>query len=223
LLIPAFSTERTQDLLFDIRKLMLEHRVPEVPVYLDSPLAEKITAAYLAHPEYFKDDIRKRVEGGEAIFSFPGLHYAEHMDDSRKLDAIGTSKIILAGSGMSSGGRVLAHEERYLPDPNSTLLIVGYQAVGTIGRRLIEGEKTLEIYKKKIPVRAHIETLYGYSAHCDSESLLEFANKAADTVKEIFLTHGEPAASMFLAQRIRDYLGVKATVPDAGQSAVIEL
>ncbi|MEK7109084.1 MAG: MBL fold metallo-hydrolase [Patescibacteria group bacterium] len=233
LLIPAFSTERTQDLLFDIRRLYLEHRVPEVPVYLDSPLAEKITHAYLAHPEYFADDIRKRVEGGEKIFSFPGLHFVEQVEDSRKLDNNPNSKIILAGSGMSSGGRVLVHERRYLPDQNSTLLIVGYQAAGTIGRRLIEGAKTLEFYKParpnaghsggdKIPVRAAIKTLYGYSAHKDGEELLEFANKAGDGVKEIFLVHGEPAASMFLAQRIRDYLGTKATVPEPGESVTID-
>lgn len=193
-----------------------------MPVYLDSPLAEKITHAYLAHPEYFADDIRARIEGGEAIFSFPGLHYVEQMEDSRKLDKEPSTKIILAGSGMSSGGRVLSHEERYLPDTASTLLIVGYQAVGTIGRRLIEGQKTLELYRKKVPVRAHIEALYGYSAHKDGEALLEFVNKGSDSVKEVFLVHGEPAASMFLAQRIRDYLGVKATVPEAGETAVID-
>ncbi len=223
LLIPAFSTERTQDLLFDIRKLMLEGRVPEVPVYLDSPLAEKITHAYMAHPEYFADDIRARIEGGEAIFTFPNLHYMQDADESRKLDSNPASKIILAGSGMSSGGRGLAHERQYLPDKNSTLLIVGFQAVGTIGRRLIEGAKTLQLYKEKVPVRAKVETLYGYSAHRDSESLLEFVNKAADSVQEVFLVHGEPASSMFLAQRIRDYLGLKATVPELGQAAVIEL
>ena len=222
LLIPAFSTERTQDLLFDIRRLMVENRVPQVPVYLDSPLAEKITRAYLAHPEYFADDIRKRVEGGEAIFSFAGLHYVEEAESSRKLNLDPASKIILAGSGMSSGGRVLGHEEQYLPDPKSTLLIVGYQAVGTIGRKLIEGDKTLELYGKVVPVRAKVEILYGYSAHRDSESLLEFANKAGDTVQQIFLVHGEPASSMFLAQRIRDYLGVKASVPEVGESAVID-
>jgi len=222
LLIPAFSTERTQDLVFDIRKLYTEHRVPMAPVYLDSPLAEKITHAYLAHPEYFADDIRKRVEGGEAIFSFSNLHYVEQTEASHKLNTDPASKIILAGSGMSSGGRVLAHEEQYLPDQNSTLLIVGYQAVGTIGRKLIEGEKAIDFYGKKVPVRAKIEQLYGYSAHRDSEGLLEFANKAGDSVQEIFLVHGEPASSMFLAQRIRDYLGVKATVPEVGERAVIE-
>lgn len=222
LVIPAFSTERTQDLLFDIRKLMLERRVPDVPVYLDSPLAEQITKAYLAHPEYFAPDIRARIEGGEQIFSFPQLRYASTTEESHKLNDVPGSKILLAGSGMSSGGRVFGHERRFLPDPNSTVLIVGYQAVGTLGRQLIEGVKVLKANREDVPVKAHVETLYGYSAHCDGEGLLEFANKAAAHVKEIFIVHGEPASAGFLAQRIRDYLGVKATVPNAGDSVKIE-
>ncbi len=222
LLIPAFSTERTQDLLFDIRRLMLEHKVPSVPVYLDSPLAQRMTRAYLAYPEYFSDEIRDRVEGGEEIFAFSELHFAERMEDSHKLDAEPQTKIILAGSGMSSGGRVISHEKVLLPDPKSTLLIVGYQAAGTIGRRLIEGAKTLELYKEKIPVRAKVVTLYGYSAHRDSEGLLEFANKAANAAEEIFVVHAEPAAASFLVQRIRDYLGVKATAPTAGEKVVLK-
>src|SRR3989338_3153824 len=219
LLIPAFSTERTQDLLFDIRRIMLERRVPSVPVYLDSPLAEKITRAYITYPEYFSDDIKDRVEGGEQIFSFSELHFAQSTEDSRKLDAKPEAKIILAGSGMSSGGRVIMHERRYLPDPLSTVLIVGYQAAGTMGRRLIEGAKHIEYHKEKIPVRAKVETLYGYSAHRDSESLLEFTNKAAQDAEEVFVVHAEPAAASFLVQRIRDYLGVKATAPEAGEVA----
>jgi metallo-beta-lactamase family protein len=225
LIIPAFSTERTQDLLFDIRKLYAERRVPQLPVYLDSPLAEKITDAYLQYPEYFAPEIRARVEAGEKIFNFPQLHFVGTPEASHKLDALPEQKIILAGSGMSSGGRVFGHEKRYLPDEHSTLLVVGYQAVGTIGRRLIEGQKTIEVTntKEHIPVRAHIETLYGYSAHRDGQGLLEFANKAADQgTKEIFVVHGEPASTMFLAQRIRDYLGVKAVVPESGERAVID-
>ncbi len=222
LLIPAFSTERTQDLLFDVRKLMLERRVPSVPVYLDSPLAEKITRAYLAYPEYFSDDIKDRVEGGEDIFTFPELHFAQRVEDSRKLDGDPVNKIILAGSGMSSGGRVAMHERRYLPDITSTVLIVGYQAAGTIGRRLIEGAKNLELYKEKIPVRAKVVTLYGYSAHRDSEGLLEFANKTAQAAEEVFVVHAEPSAASFLVQRIRDYLGVKATASMAGEQVVLK-
>lgn len=222
LLIPAFSTERTQDLLFDIRRLMQEKRIPEVPVYLDSPLAEKITHAYLAYPEYFSDKIRERVEGGEKIFSFPQLHYVQGAEESRRLDGVAGAKIILAGSGMSSGGRVLAHERVYLPDPTSTLLIVGYQAVGTLGRQLIEGAKTLRLHGgETVVVRAAVKTLYGYSAHPDGEGLLAFANKVGPHVEQVFVVHGEPAATMFLSQRIRDYLGVKASAPDAGDTAVL--
>jgi metallo-beta-lactamase family protein len=226
LVIPAFSTERTQDLLFDIRKLYIEKRVPPLPVYLDSPLAEKVTEAYVKCPEYFAPDIRARVEGGENIFAFPQLRFVATPEESRRLDALPEQKVILAGSGMSSGGRVFGHEKKYLPDPKSTILIVGYQAVGTVGRQLIEGTTSITVHKtgEKIPVKARIETLYGYSAHRDAEGLLEFANKASSNgTKEIFVVHGEPAATMFLAQRVRDYLGVKATAPEAGDKAMLDL
>ncbi len=223
LVIPAFSTERTQDLLFDIRKLMLEKRVPEVPVYLDSPLAEKITHAYLQYPEYFSDSIKERIEGGEKIFSFPQLHYVSTREESSAIDDKPGAKIILAGSGMSSGGRVFGHEKKYLPDHNSTVLIVGYQAAGTTGRQLIEGAKTIHARtgNEVVTVNAHIKTLYGYSAHRDGQGLLEFANHTAQHAEEVFVVHGEPAAVMFLAQRIRDYLGIKATAPEAGDTAVL--
>ncbi len=208
LLIPAFSTERTQDLMYEIRSLMVEKRVPSVPVFIDSPLAQKITSVF---SDYIPD----------FNFHFPELRFIETTEESRKIHDTAGPKIILAGSGMSSGGRVLAHEREYLPDPNSTLLIVGYQAAGTMGRRLIEGAKHIEYHKEKIPVRAKVETLYGYSAHRDSESLLEFANKAAQGAEEVFVVHAEPAAAAFLVQRIRDYLGVKSTAPETGEKVVI--
>ncbi|MSR70905.1 MBL fold metallo-hydrolase [Candidatus Kaiserbacteria bacterium] len=223
LLIPAFSTERTQDLMYEIRTLMVEKRVPSVPVFLDSPLAEKITAAFVANPEYFSPAMRTRVEGGEKIFDFPELHFVASTEASQNIHKTTGPKIILAGSGMSSGGRVLAHERVYLPDPDSTLLVVGYQAAGTLGRQLIEGAKNLKLHKESIPVRAKVATLYGYSAHRDGEGLLEFANKAGQKIEEIFAVHGEPAAAGFLVQRIRDYLGVKASAPEAGDRATINL
>lgn len=229
LLIPAFSTERTQDLLFEIRSLMMEKRIPSVPVYLDSPLAEKITAAYEKYPEYFNDTIKKRVEDGEHIFAFPELHYVTTVEESAKLNTMSGPKIILAGSGMSNGGRVVDHERRVLQDEKSTLLIVGYQAAGSLGRKLAEGAKQVEMYDihshaaEKIPVRCQVQTLYGYSAHMDGEQLLEYVNKLADANKleEVFVVMGEIASSSFLAQRIRDYLGVKAITPEVGESAII--
>lgn len=227
LLIPAFSTERTQDLLFEIRSLFLEKRVPSMPVYLDSPLAQKITAAYLAHPKYFSDEMQKRIAGGEHIFDFPELQFVEGAAESEHMRNKSGPKIILAGSGMSNGGRVVSHEAAILPDEHSTLLIVGYQSAGSLGRKLIEGAKKVDIRGEEVLVRCTVATMYGYSAHMDSEQLLEFVNSVAnppqggDVLEQAFVVMGEPASSGFLVQRIRDYLGVKATAPEAGDSAII--
>lgn len=227
LLIPAFSTERTQDLLFEIRSLFLEKRVPSMPVYLDSPLAQKITAAYLAYPQYFSEEMQKRISNGERIFDFPELEFVEGGAESEKIRHKPGAKIILAGSGMSNGGRVVAHEAAVLPDEKSTLLVVGYQSAGSLGRRLIEGAKKVDIKGEEVPVRARVEAMYGYSAHMDGEQLLEFVNKTADgsapqTLTEVFVVMGEPAASGFLVQRIRDYLSIKATAPEAGDSTKLD-
>lgn len=223
LLIPAFSTERTQDLLFEIRLLMSEGRIPNMPVYADSPLASKITASYLEYPQYFENSIRERVEKGENIFSFAQLHYVESAEESHAISKKAGPKIIVAGSGMSNGGRVQAHEKNLLPDKNSTLLIVGYQAAGSLGRRLVDGDKRVRIGGEEVRVAAKVEAMYGYSAHMDGEQLLEFVNKTAQTLIQAFVVMGEPAASSFLVQRIRDYLGVKATAPESGEQATLDL
>ncbi len=224
LLIPAFSTERTQDLLFEIRLLMTEGRVPQMPVYLDSPLAKQVTGAYLAAPKYFNDDIKARVEGGENIFSFPQMHFVETPEESGRISHLEGPKIIIAGSGMSNGGRAQGHEKVVLPDQNSTVLIVGYQAAGSLGRKLIEGAKVVEIQKTMVQVHARVAELYGYSAHMDSEQLLDFAGNAGEgtNLKQVFVVMGEPASSAFLAQRIRDYLGFNATAPEANSKAEID-
>ena len=222
-LIPAFSTERTQDIIFEIRGLLMDKKIPSVPVYIDSPLAEKITAAYLAYPQYFSPAIQKRVASGENIFSFPELHFVENAEESRNLSHRQGGKIIIAGSGMSNGGRVHGHEQAILPDKNSTVLIVGYQAAGSLGRRLVEGDKNVFIMGEKVKVLAKIETIYGYSAHMDSPQLVEFVAEAASSLKQVFVVMGEPAASGFLAQRLRNYVGVKAIAPAAGDTATVEL
>jgi metallo-beta-lactamase family protein len=223
LLIPAFSTERTQDILFEIREMMREKKVPSTPVYIDSPLAEKVTAAYLEYPKYFSKELQERVKNGEKVFSFPEVHFVDNAEASRHISNPHGPKIIIAGSGMSNGGRVHGHEKTILPDKNSTLLIVGYQAAGSLGRRLAEGDKNVLIQNERVKVRAKVELLYGYSAHMDGAQLLDFVSEVADSVKEVFVVMGEPSASSFLAQRIRDYLGVKATAPAAAAEAIIEL
>ncbi len=219
LLIPAFATERTQDILFEIRSLMLAKKVPSMPVYLDSPLAEKITESYLRYPQYFNKEMQGRIAGGEHLFQFPELSYVHGALESRDIGRHEGPKIIIAGSGMSNGGRVVAHEAEILPQKNSIVLIVGYQAAGSLGRRLAEGSKKVSIKGIQVPVRAHIEMLYSYSAHMDSAQLQAFADDAAQTAKEFFVVMGEPAAAAFLAQRIRDYSGVRALTPEQGSTA----
>ncbi|MDO8548126.1 MAG: MBL fold metallo-hydrolase [bacterium] len=222
LLIPAFSNERTQDLLFEVRTLMVEKKVPSMPVFIDSPLAQKITEAFLRYPNYFSNDIRARVEAGENIFNFPELKFVEGMEESRAIDSAPNPKIVVAGSGMSNGGRVRSHQMHILPDPNSTLLIVGYQSAGSLGRRLIEGLTIADFRGEKIPVKCKVEAIYAYSAHMDGEQLVEFVNGIGAPLKQVFVVMGEPIASSTLVQRIRDYLGVKAIAPEAGENAKID-
>lgn len=222
LLIPAFSTERTQDLLYEIRTLMVEKRAPSMPVYVDSPLADKITEVFLANPDYFATSIAERIKNGEDIFAFPELRFIATAEASRSLSVRPSPKIILAGSGMSNGGRVLEHERQILADPASTLCVVGYQAAGSLGRDLVKGARNVYIHGKKVPVRCKVETIYGYSAHLDGPRLLDFVSEG-ENLERVFVAMGEPAAAMFLAQRIRDYLGLDALVAQAGKSVIIEL
>ncbi len=182
-----------------------------MPVYLDSPLAQKITDVFL-----------KYLKRGD-IFSFPELHFVEGIKESRAIGARPGSKIILAGSGMSNGGRVLEHDKHVLPDKNSTLLIVGYQPPGGLGNRLYEGAKEVTIGGEKVQVNCKVEAIYGYSAHMDGEDLLEFVHKGKATLKKVFVVMGEPIASGTLAQRIRDLISLNAIAPHAGDKAVIEL
>jgi metallo-beta-lactamase family protein len=222
LLIPAFSTERTQDLIYEIRLLIQEKKVPSVPVFVDSPLASRITGSFLSCPSYFKTEIGERIAKGENIFMFDEMRFTSSRDESRRIADVKGAKIIIAGSGMSNGGRVLAHEKSLLQDEKNTLLIVGYQSAGSLGRRLLEGEKQVEIFGEKIPVRAKVAANYGYSAHRDATGLLDFVHHTSDTLEHVYVTMGEPKSAAFLTQRIRDYLGVPADAPNKGQTVELD-
>jgi len=166
LLIPAFSTQRTPDIIFEIKNLMAENKVPHMPVYIDSPLAEKVTAAYLQYPQYFSDAIQREIAAGEHLFSFPELHFLLKMPTVLEpYHHHVEPKIIIAGSGMSNGGRVHGHEKAILPDKNSTRLIAGHQAAGSLGRRLLEGEKNVLITGEKVQVQAKVESDLAVTLH----------------------------------------------------------
>ena len=223
LLIPCFSLEKTQVLLYEMDDLLAQGKIPKVPVFLDSPLAIKVTDVYRKYTSFFNEEAQTRLRKGDDIFSFPNLRITMDREASSEIVRTQSPKIIIAGSGMSAGGRILDHEKRYLGDPTNTILFIGYQAVGGLGRHIQEGVKDLTIKHESVKVRAHIETITGYSSHKDSEHLVEFASAGADSLENIFVVMGEPKSALFLAQRVHDYLGVHTYVPEMGESVEIEL
>ena len=221
LMIPAFSLERTQELLYEINSLVEGGRIPKLPIYIDSPLAIDVTKIYKKYANYFNSDARGVIKSGDDIFHFPGLVFTYTTLESKAIRNVKPPKIVIAGSGMSNGGRIIHHEKLYLPDPASTLLIIGYQVPGSLGRMLQDGAKSVRILGEDVVSRARIETIRGYSAHKDSSALLDVVAGSADSLKRVFVVLGEPRSSLFLAQRVRDYLGIEATVPVLGAEVTI--
>ncbi|MFZ2205575.1 MAG: MBL fold metallo-hydrolase [Minisyncoccia bacterium] len=221
LIIPTFSLERSQELLFELDALVEDDRIPVMPIYLDSPLAIRLTDVFKQYKSYFNENAQKAISDGKHLFDFPGLHSTLLSEDSRKILAVPNPKIIIAGSGMSSGGRVVHHEKMYLPDPNNTLLLTGYQAVGTMGRLIEEGLKTVHISGEDVSVRSHIANISGYSGHKDSDHLISFVEDTQDTLKKIFVVMGEPKSSLFLVQKLRDNLALDACAPDRGDVVIL--
>ncbi|MGH7175366.1 MAG: MBL fold metallo-hydrolase [Minisyncoccia bacterium] len=221
ILIPAFSLERTQLMLYELSNFFAAKQLPEIPVYLDSPLAINVTALYEKWgPSYFKSQAQDEIKREGSIFEFPFLHKTRSPEESEAIEKAPGQKIIIAGAGMSHGGRIGRWEQKYLPDPRTTLFIVGYQAPGSPGRRLQEGQKRVRLAGQMVENNAKVESLEGWSAHADRDELLKFAQDSLTAsngrIKTIFTALGEPSAERFLAQRIHDYLGARAVVPAPG-------
>ena len=220
LMIPAFAIERTQELLFELNELIEHHRIPRIPIFIDSPLAIKATEIYRKYEAYYNKKAKYIIESGDEVFKFPGLKMTRETDESKAIKNAPSPKIIVAGSGMSTGGRILHHEINYLPDPNSTLLIIGYQVHGTLGRRLLEGAREVTIYGKKVAVRAKSKAIGGYSAHADQAGLVNWV-KNIQNVKHVYTVQGETEAALELAQVLKDHYGINASAPEEGD--VVEL
>lgn len=223
LLIPSFSLERTQILLHELNDMVEGGEIPEIPVFLDSPLAIKLTDIYRqADSKLFNKHARGEILKGDKIFNFPGLRFTDTVEESKEIMKTKNPKIVIAGSGMSSGGRIIHHEKHFLGDPDSTILFVGYQSPGSLGRHIQEGVKEVKIFNKKIKVRVNVETIRGFSAHADRDKLLWFVEGSRDSLKKVYVAMGELKSSLFLAQRINDFLGVEAKVPEVGEAVVLE-
>ena len=223
LVIPTFSLERSQELLFELNTLVENNRIPMMPIFFDSPLAIRLSEIFKHNKSYLNEMAQKTMSDSDLfLFDFPGLHNTLKAEESKMILDVPNPKIVIAGSGMSTGGRVVHHEKNYLPNPNNTLLLTGYQSVGTPGRLIREGLKKIRITGEDVDVRAHIVTISGYSGHKDSDGLLSFVEDMQDTVKKVFVVMGEPKSSMFLVQKLRDNLGIEAYAPEQGSSVVLD-
>ncbi|MDP3953381.1 MAG: MBL fold metallo-hydrolase [bacterium] len=221
LMIPAFAMERTQQVLHELNGLVEGGRIPPIPIFLDSPLAIKLTGIYRKYtgdPEYMDQKSIDLFQAGDAIFQFPGLKFTPKTEESNQIADVSGPKIIIAGSGMSNGGRITRHEARYLPDEKNTLLIVGYQAEGTLGRRLIDGAKEVKVNGQVVPIRAQIKAIGGYSAHADQRGLLSWLRPMRDTLRRVFIVQGEGEQMTALKQVVQDELAINATIPSIGES-----
>ncbi len=221
LMIPSFALERTQQLLFELNKLIEEKRVPEVPIFLDSPLAIKLTNVYEKYSsdlDFFQPEIINTIKSGDEIFNFPKLNFTLSTEESKKINNVPAPKIIIAGAGMSNGGRILFHEQRYLPDPKSTILFVGFQPKGSLGRKILDGEKEVKIMGDMIPVKARVVVFSGYSAHADQELLLRWIGCMKNKLKKVFVVQGELDQSIPLSDKIKDKFAVDSEVPTLGDS-----
>ncbi len=224
LLIPSFALERTQNLLYILNNLVESGEIPQIPVYLDSPLSIDITHVFKKYTGLMNSDVKEHLKKDSDVFDFPGFVETYSIEDSKHIMNQPNPKIIISSAGMSHAGRIIYHEKYLLDHPNTTLLFVGYQAVGTLGRIIQDGAKHVNILGKEVNIKAKVVTISGYSAHKDSDHLLEFVSHSADKhLKKVFVTMGEVKSSLFLVQRIRDYLGVDAVAPEQDESVILDM
>lgn len=221
LMIPAFALERTQELMTELNELIENRRIPLIPIFVDSPLAIEILKVYEKNINYLHPLAQKRFRSSSDFFRFKGLKLTQTVEESKKINAVPNPKIIVAGSGMSNGGRILHHEMRYLPDPKSSLLIVGYQATGSLGRIILKGARVVSIYNRSIQVNAQVRAIGGYSGHADQKQILNWLSYSKYICKKVFVVQGEPDPAKILAQKIKDELGVYAEVPEPLSQAFI--
>jgi metallo-beta-lactamase family protein len=221
LLIPAFAVGRSQEILYDLRRLETDGRIPSLPVYLDSPMAIQATVVYAAHPEEHDSELKRAERGGERPFAPRRFHLSQTVADSKRLNDVAGPGVIVAGSGMATGGRILHHLKRLLPDPSTTVLFVGYQAAGTRGRLLKEGATEIKMLGETVPVRATIMVSDAYSAHADREEILRWLGGFKRPPGMTYIVHGEAEAADALREAITGRLGWRAAVAQDGQRVTL--
>lgn len=219
-LVPAFAVGRTQELVYDLHQLAEAGEIPRLPIYIDSPLATKATAVFEKNTDVFDTSERfVRSHNGTSLFQFPLLRYTPDVEDSKALSRTTGPAVIISASGMAESGRILHHLQQGAPNPRNTILIVGFQAEHTLGRRIVERREVIKTFGEEVPLRAQVAVLNGYSAHADRSELLRWVKAVrakSPRLKDVFLVHGEPEAQEAFAQQLRT-VGFRAHMPTLGE------
>ena len=217
-LIPAFAVGRVQELVYDLHALLHEGAIPELPVYIDSPLAVDATSVFEMHPEVF-DQNEALVRRVPELFRFELVRYTRDVEESKALNRMTGPMVIIAASGMAESGRILHHLANGAADPRNTILVVGFMAEHTLGRRIVERQPTLKIFGEEVPLRAQVVVLNGYSAHADRTELtawLDAVHATSPSLGHVWLVHGEPDAQDALATSLRAK-GYQVACPSPGE------
>lgn len=222
IIVPSFALQRTQEILYYLNILHMTKRIPLLKVYLDSPMAIKITEVYKRYAGLLDLDMRELIRNHRSPFDFPGLKMVETVEESKTLNEIKGTVMIIAGSGMCTGGRIKHHLANNISRPECTVLFVGYQAIGTLGRQILDGAKTVRIHGQQYPVRARIDHIQGFSAHADRDELLKWLSKLSVHPRRIFITHGESNSAEQFSRFLRENTGYETLVPDYGTTVRLE-
>ncbi len=214
IVIPSFALERSQEVLYYLNQLLLSNTIPHLMVFVDSPMATSITDIFRQHEDLMDSETITLIKNGNSPFAFPGLNMVRTTDQSKAINRIKGSIIIIAGSGMCTGGRIKHHLVSNITRPDSCILFVGYQASGTLGREIVEGAKEVRIFGQQYPVNARIAYLRGFSGHSDQKELLAWLANIRKTPRHVFVTHGEASVTESFAALIHERIGCPVTAPE---------
>jgi metallo-beta-lactamase family protein len=222
IIVPSFAIERSQEILYYLNELHLEKLIPPLRIFLDSPMAVRVTDVFKHHPEMFDDEMTDHMKHHESPFDFPGLKMVRSTRESKDIIKIKDTVMIIAGSGMCTGGRIKHHLVNHIWRPENIVLFVGYQAVGTLGRQIVEGAEEVRILGKTYQVKARIVQALGFSAHADKNELIEWLSGLKRAPKHIFVIHGETNAAHYFAKYITEQKGWNASVPHYNETVKLD-
>lgn len=222
IIIPSFALQRAQEILYYLNNLLLEKKIPPLDVYVDSPMANKITEVYKKYTGLYDKEMQKLIRLDRSPFDFPGLKAVETVEESKTLNELKGTVMIIAGAGMATGGRIKHHLANNISLPEATIVFVGYQAVGTLGRQILDGAETVRILGKYYPVRARITRIEGLSAHADRDELLRWISLLSVNPKHIFITHGEKNSAEDFSRFLQEKTGFETSVPEYGSTVTLE-